>query len=83
MRRHICYASLLLCISLALVGSALVVEGRAEYPDRPIDLWVQYAPGGSTDMTARALAVGAAKILGQQIIVENKPGAGDAVALAY
>jgi tripartite-type tricarboxylate transporter receptor subunit TctC len=82
MRKYICCASLLLCVSLALIGSILVVDGRAEYPDRPITLWVQYAPGGSTDMTARALAVGAAKILGQQIVVENKPGAGGAVALA-
>jgi tripartite-type tricarboxylate transporter receptor subunit TctC len=49
-------------------------------PDRPIRLMVGFAPGGSTDVTARILAQAAAPGLGQQIMVENRPGAGGNLA---
>lgn len=58
------------------------MEVRAEYPDRPITMLVTYAPGGSLDMTTRAISTVAEKILGQPIVVENKPGGGGTVALA-
>ena len=51
MKKQIYRVSSLLCVSLALIGSMLLTEGRAEYPDRPITLWVQYGPGGSGDLT--------------------------------
>lgn len=46
------------------------------YPTRPIKLTIGFPPGGSTDAPVRVLAEGASKILGQPIVVENKPGAG-------
>jgi tripartite-type tricarboxylate transporter receptor subunit TctC len=61
----------------------MAFEARAEYPERPISLLVSYAPGGSSDMTARVLAVDAEKILGQPIIVENRGGGGGTLALAH
>ena len=60
----------------------MAFEAGAEYPERPISLLVSYAPGGSSDMTARVLAVDAEKILGQPIIVENRGGGGGTLALA-
>jgi tripartite-type tricarboxylate transporter receptor subunit TctC len=48
---------------------------RADYPEKPITLIVNYAPGSSSDLAARTLADAAAKILGQPIIVVNKAGA--------
>jgi len=54
----------------------------AEFPDKPINLVIQYPAGGSTDLTARALANGARKYLGQPVICENKAGGGGTVGVA-
>ena len=58
---------------------ALPVLGAAQaqgFPARPIKLLVAFPAGGPTDITMRSLADNAGKILGQTVIVENKPGAG-------
>ena len=70
-----------LCAALALAANAAV----AAYPDKPIRLVVPFAPGGGTDLIARTLGAGMSTELGQQVIIDNKPGAGtiigtDAVA---
>ena len=56
---------------------ALPLAGWAQgtYPDRPIRLIVPFAPGGVTDTSGRVIAEGLSRRLGQQIVVENKPGA--------
>ena len=66
----------------ALIGVALVcgIASAQTYPNRPVHLIVGFAPGGSTDVFARALAIPMAKELGQPVIVENKPGAGSSIA---
>ncbi len=53
-----------------------------KFPERPITLLVGFSPGGSMDLSARALAASAEKILGQPVVVENKPGGTGMVALA-
>lgn len=71
---------------LVMTGLILVSNGipaaAADYPDKPITLVIQYPAGGSTDATARALANGAKKYLGQPIICENKSGGGGTVGVA-
>jgi tripartite-type tricarboxylate transporter receptor subunit TctC len=64
--------------SLILASAALPTLARAQgaYPNRPITLVVPWPAGGSTDRHLRTLAEIAGKHLGQNIIVENKPGAG-------
>ena len=64
--------------TLALSGHSLAQS----YPDRPIKLIVPFAPGGATDILGRLLAVALTDKLGQTVIVENKPGAGTALAAA-
>jgi tripartite-type tricarboxylate transporter receptor subunit TctC len=56
------------------------VLAQADYPNKPVRLVVSFAAGGISDVLARALAIPLSKQLGQQVIVENKPGAGTTIA---
>src|ERR1700739_2942703 len=53
------------------------------YPSRPIHIIVGFTPGGAADITGRVLADSLGPIIGQQIVVENKPGAGSSIAAEY
>lgn len=56
---------------------------RASFPDRPVTMIVPYAPGGSADVMARVIAPEMARLLGQPVVVELRPGAGGHVGGAY
>ena len=62
-------------VVLALIAIATSTAGAA-YPEKPIRLIVPYAPGGNVDITARTVAPGLTEILGQQILIDNRGGAG-------
>lgn len=71
--------------SVVIALTAAASTALAAYPDKPVKLVVPFAPGGGTDLIARTLGTGMSQALGQQVIIENKPGAGtiigtDAVA---
>jgi tripartite-type tricarboxylate transporter receptor subunit TctC len=53
----------------------------AAYPDKSLRLIAPFAPGGGTDQMARALGAGLAKVLGQTVVIENKPGAGTVIGM--
>ena len=63
------------CAALPALSS-LAQTSAASFPIRPIKLVIAFPAGGPTDITMRQLADNASKILGQPVIVENKPGAG-------
>jgi tripartite-type tricarboxylate transporter receptor subunit TctC len=66
-------AKLAFAVLIALAGSTLAAES---YPDHPITLVVPYAAGGSSDVLARLLVERLSKSLGQQIVIDNRAGAG-------
>ena len=69
---------------LALLGSAIFGNPvlAQDFPNKPIRMVVGFPPGGGIDQLARVLAEGMSSQLGQNIIVDNKPGAGTAIASA-
>ncbi len=76
MRSRILAGSLLACIGLTQLVLAQPAAAQANYPNKPIRMVVAFAVGGSADIIARLLSVKMSGDLGQQVIVENKPGAG-------
>jgi tripartite-type tricarboxylate transporter receptor subunit TctC len=74
--------SLVAACLLLLTVFAISPVMAAGFPERPITLLVGFAPGGSLDLSARALAAAAEKILGQPVVIENKTGGTGSVALA-
>ena len=69
--------ALFLCFSFFLCGWA---SAQSDYPNKPVRLVVSFPAGGISDVLARALAIPLSRQLGQQVIVENKPGAGTTIA---
>jgi tripartite-type tricarboxylate transporter receptor subunit TctC len=69
--------------SLVLVLLAAPLLALAQYPSKPIRLIVPYPPGGGLDLFARPLAQKVTEIVGQPVVVENKPGASGVVGAAY
>jgi len=72
--------TLLLALVLAWAASA---SAQSDYPNKPVRLVVSFAAGGISDVLARALAIPLSRQLGQQVIVDNKPGAGTSIAGDY
>ena len=71
-RRHLLHTA----AALAFFALGQPVLAQNTFPNKPIKLVIAFPAGGPTDITMRSLADNAGKILGQPVIVENKPGAG-------
>src|SRR5690606_31940983 len=68
--------------ALAAACAMLPASGalaQSQFPARPVRLVNPYAPGGSVDLVGRAVAAGLTELWGQQVIVDNRPGAGTTI----
>ena len=66
-------ASAAVAVALA---AALPARAQTTYPEKPIRLVIGYAPGGTADIVARLIAAPMSTVIGQQVIADNRPGAG-------
>ena len=64
----------------AIVSAATPARAQSSWPAKPVKILVPFAPGGTTDLLARAMATELTKAFPQPFIVENKPGAGGNLA---
>lgn len=71
---------LFLTLSLFLIAGLPNISGAAEYPTKPIQLVIPFAPGGGADLTGRFVADKAATLLGRAVVPVNKAGGGGTIA---
>jgi tripartite-type tricarboxylate transporter receptor subunit TctC len=71
-----------ICLSVMVLAAAASMGSAtaADYPTRPVKWVVGYPPGGATDIIARLIGQRLSERLGQQFVIENKPGAGNNIA---
>lgn len=75
------HSKVLLVLFIAAVAAASPVASEAQtYPSKAIHLLVGWSPGGGVDVTSRILAEKLSKVLGERIVVDNRPGAGGNIA---
>lgn len=74
------WACALAFTTAATFGSTALAQDATKWPERPIRLVVGFVPGGGTDVSARILSAKLSETLGQQVVVENKPGASGLIA---
>jgi tripartite-type tricarboxylate transporter receptor subunit TctC len=77
-RRLCCASALSTCVTMSMLHAA-----EPPYPARPLRIVTGFPPGGNTDIIARAMAQKLTERLGQQVIVENRPGAGSMIGTDY
>lgn len=67
-------------LEFSLAATAGVARAQTAWPTRPVSLLCPFPPGSATDAIARALVIQVSKTLGQQVLVENRPGAAGTIA---
>jgi tripartite-type tricarboxylate transporter receptor subunit TctC len=69
------------CVVSLLVFTASIATAAETYPSRPVRMILPVAPSGGSDITARAIAPKLIEYLGQQVIIDNRPGGGGTVGM--
>src|SRR5262245_27548080 len=82
-RRHVLAVSAAQIVAPNLIVRATSAQSPADFPYKPVRVIVPVAAGGPTDIVARMLGENLSKMWGQQVVVENKPGAGTNIGNEY
>ena len=72
-----------LALLLLVVSAIAPAHAQSDYPSRPIRMIVGFAAGGGNDIFARLVAARLSEIIGQSVVVENRPGAGGRLSAEY
>ncbi len=75
--------NILLCGAACLAATGAMAQGAADYPARPVRQVIPFSPGGASDFVGRIVAAPLGKLLGQQIISDNRPGAAGNIGMEY
>ena len=78
MKSNLVLATALLVLLPTLAGGADAAE---RFPSRPVRMIVPFSPGGATDVPGRILAAKLSELVGQQVVVDNRPGAGGTIGM--
>jgi len=81
-KRSIRIVAAAVAVAIAAVASHAQTTAPAPWPSKPIRMIVTFPPGGSSDATVRIVAPKLGERLGQQVVVDNRPGAGGNIGLA-
>jgi len=74
----------ILGLTLALGTAAALAQGRVgDFPSQPLRLVIGFPPGSAADITARLVGSVMSDRLGQQVVVESRPGAGSSIAAEF
>ncbi|MFL4977334.1 MAG: Bug family tripartite tricarboxylate transporter substrate binding protein, partial [Xanthobacteraceae bacterium] len=72
---------IIFALALTLTAVAAVPQARADdFPSRPLRLIIGFPPGSAADITARLVGDSMSQTLGQQVVIESRPGAGSSIA---
>src|SRR5450432_2598615 len=72
-----------LALSAVLAAAPHPASAQADYPNKPIRVVIPFAAGGGNDLLARVVGNKLAEVIGQPMVIENKPGAGGRIAAEY
>ena len=81
MKRNRFVALALILSAFGQSSGAVAAESAKDYPNRPIRLMVPNAPGSSVDTLSRIVATSLSEVLGQQVVLDNRPGAAGVIAM--
>ena len=82
MEGRVVLALLRLSLIVPVLGAGSMAYAQAPYPAKPVRLIVPYPPGGTTDFVGREIAHKIGETIGQQVVVDNRPGAGSLIGVA-
>ena len=77
--KYLACCALIAALAVGVATQAVAADKPKDFPNRPVTIMVGFGAGGSSDVGARVLAEALKKVIGQPVLVENKPGAGGQV----